>query len=81
MKLFSRIFTSAILLVFFIQFSGCAHSKLAPEAESSTAADDSFTGEPGDGKFPVIDAHTHNHFTNKPERTSKIPDNLEQYLK
>jgi hypothetical protein len=28
----------------------------------------------------IIDAHTHTHFTNKPERTSGIPETLESYL-
>ncbi len=45
------------------------------------ATKDPFSGEPGDGTFPVIDAHTHNHFSGQPEKTSKIPDTLEQYQK
>jgi hypothetical protein len=28
----------------------------------------------------IIDAHTHTHFTHKPERTSGIPETLESYL-
>ena len=31
--------------------------------------------------FPVIDAHTHASFDNKPEFTSGIMDSKEQYLK
>jgi predicted TIM-barrel fold metal-dependent hydrolase len=34
-----------------------------------------------DDDFPIIDAHTHTHFTGKPERTSGIMDTQEQYLK
>lgn len=50
-------------------------------SNSVNAATNPFSGEPGDGTYPVIDAHTHNHFTGKPEPTSKIPDTLDQYLK
>jgi uncharacterized protein len=32
-------------------------------------------------QLAIIDAHTHTHFTGQPERTSQIPDTLEQYLK
>ena len=80
----SKSFVSlSLLLISAFAFSGCAHLKTTAEQPKPAASNavDPFAGEPGDGRFPVIDSHTHNHFTNKPERTSKIPDNLEQYLK
>jgi hypothetical protein len=66
-----------------LAFSACATSQVnkATLAPAATSPADPYAGEPGDGIFPVIDAHTHNHFTGEPERTSKIPDTLEQYLK
>jgi len=71
------------LLVLVLMAFGCAQSKPVPESKGAqtSVSNDPFAGEPGDGKFPVIDAHTHNHFRNVPERTSHIPDNLDQYLK
>ena len=68
--------------------SACAHSTSKPEAAADSAKsaadiafDKKFSGEPGDGIFPIIDSHTHNHFTGKPEMTSKLPDTQEEYLK
>ena len=31
--------------------------------------------------FPIIDAHTHNHFRGTPERSSHLPDTQEEYFK
>lgn len=52
-----------------------------PNLTADQAFEKRFEGEPGDGKFPVIDAHTHTHFSGLPERTSQIPDTKEQFLK
>ena len=51
---------------------GCATSSPSTSAARATADDEN---------FPIIDAHTHNHFKGVPERTSKIMDTPEEYLK
>ena len=77
-----------VLLSVSFMLTACAQTKTYSEVDPNASdevktkpANDLFQGEPGDGHFPVIDAHTHNHFTNEPERTSHITDNLQEYLK
>jgi len=60
----------------FLALAACAFTpKTNAPAISATSAPDA--EEP----MEIIDAHMHNHFTGKPERTSGIPDTREQFLK
>ncbi len=71
----------------FVTLFGCstvpAQKEVAGQKKSADTIleHDPFAGEPGDGVFPVIDAHTHNHFKGTLEETSKLPDTAEEYVK
>ena len=71
--------TRGLSIFFILILASACTSSIRHDSDTSFAK--RFSGEPGDGIYPVIDAHTHNHFTGQLERTSKIPDTQEQYLK
>ncbi len=85
MKTFARIFLLCFYLFGVVSSLASARREVgvvattsnAPVPMRSTAAVTATEEEP----LAIIDAHTHTHFTGKPEQTSKIPDTREQYFK
>ena len=71
--------TMTLPLIALLVLSGCT---TAPVTKTDAKAEAKIKGSSAaEEPLEIIDAHTHNHFTGKPERTSSIPDTREQYLK
>lgn len=75
-KIFLVIFILSIALITAI--GSCTPSFKIQKIQTSTEEKLAALGEPF--AFPVIDAHTHTHFTGKEEPTSKIPQTLHEFL-
>jgi hypothetical protein len=70
-------YTFILLILGTLILSGCTHSKI--KSDAATSETQPITQE--DANFPIIDAHTHNHFRNKLEAISQIPDTMDEYLR